>query len=261
MKPADYHFFTQTLVANLHNHPHVLGLVAAGSMANRDYQPDQWSDHDFFVIVTPGTQPQFKANLSWLPFANDIVLSFVETAHGMKVLYRFGHLLEFAVFAPDEVQQARVNRYAVLIDKGDIATLFARLAVKTAASLQSNLPSDHSLVGQFLANLFVGVGRHARGEQISGRIFVGTHALSHLLKLLIRLYPANEKGVLDNLDPYRRFERVYPDMGRQLNEALNQSTPEAALRILSLSETWLSEKMLHFPQTAVSTLKTTFEQL
>jgi hypothetical protein len=26
----------------------VLGLVAVGSMAARDYEPDEWSDHDFF---------------------------------------------------------------------------------------------------------------------------------------------------------------------------------------------------------------------
>ncbi|MCI0417100.1 hypothetical protein L0222_30385 [bacterium] len=34
----------------------VLGLVALGSMAAQDYVPDQWSDHDFFVIVRSGHQ-------------------------------------------------------------------------------------------------------------------------------------------------------------------------------------------------------------
>jgi len=132
---------------------------------------------------------------------------------------------------------------------------------ETAVSLQSNPSSDLSLYGQFLANLFVGVGRHARGEQISGRIFVNTYALGHLLKLLVRHYPADQINLLDNLDPYRRFERVYPEMGHQLNEALNQPTLPAALCTLSLSKTWLSEKISHFPIEAVSTLKTYIEQI
>ncbi|KAA3664306.1 MAG: hypothetical protein DWQ04_06400 [Chloroflexi bacterium] len=260
MKLADFNHFTQTLTTNLSNHPHVLGLVAAGSMANQACQPDKWSDHDFFVIVSPGTQPEFKTDLSWLPQADEIVLAFEETTHGMKVLYSFGHLLEFAIFEPNELQQARINRYAVLIDNGDFSALFAKLERETAVSLHTNPPSDHSLYGQFLANLFVGVGRHARGEHISGRIFVNTYALGHLLKLLVRHYPANNKNLLDNLDPYRRFERVYPEMGHQLNKALNQPTPQATLSILSLSKIWLSEKISHFPIEAIVTLKTYIKQ-
>ena len=261
MKLADYHQFTQTLTTNLRDHPHVLGLIALGSMANQDYQPDNWSDHDFFVIVTPGTQPQFKNDLSWLPNSDEIVLAFAETAHGMKVLYQFGHLLEFAIFEASELDLARVNRYAVLIDKADIGRMIAERARETAVTSQSNPPTDHNLYGQFLTNIFVGVGRHARGEQISGRIFVTAYAINHLIRLITRHYDAPEKGVLDNLDPYRRFERVYPQMGQQLNDTLNQSTPEAALGLLSLSEIWLSDKITHFPQTAVSTLKTYIEKI
>ena len=253
---TSFNQFTQQLVKNLENNPHVLGLVAAGSMANQDYQPDEWSDHDFFVIVVPGSQPQFKADLSWLPQSDEIVLAFAETAHGMKVMYRFGHLLEFAIFTPDEVQEAKVNRYAILIDKGEFASLFARLREETAVSIQTNPPSDHSLYGQFLTNLFVGVGRYARGEKISGRIFINTYALGHLLKLLVRHDSADEKGLLDNLDPYRRFERVYPEVGNQLNKALNLPPPLTALELLGISETQLAEKIPHFPNEAVSILKT-----
>ena len=255
MNQSDFNQFTQQLVANLVDHPQVLGLVAAGSMANQDYKPDEWSDHDFFLIVEPGAQPKFKADLSWLPFNKQVVLTFKETAHGMKVLYRFEHLLEFAIFEPDEVKEAKVNRYEILIDKTDFTTLFERLREETAVSVQTNPPTDHSLLGQFLANLFVGIGRYARGEQISGRIFINTYAVGHLLKLLVRHYPTAEKDILDNLDPYRRFERVYPQMGKQLNDALKENPVDAAEKLASLAESWLSNQIDPFPKDAISTLK------
>lgn len=259
MKLVNFNQFTNALTVKLAKHPNVLGLVALGSMANKAYPPDQWSDHDFFVIVTPGTQPHFKADLSWLPHSEQIVLAFEETAHGMKVLYEFEHLLEFAIFEPNEVPQTRINQYAMLIDKGDFSALFAELARETAVSAAYNSPTDHSLYGQFLANLFVGVGRCARGEQLSGRTFVKTYALGHLLKLLVRHYPSTRQSLLDNLDPYRRFERVYPEMGQHLNQALNSPTPQAAFKLISLSEIWLFPKIENFPNKAANILKTYIE--
>ncbi|MCA9929712.1 MAG: hypothetical protein KC419_14595 [Anaerolineales bacterium] len=255
MKKAEFDQLTTTLTNNLNNHPDVLGLVACGSMADQDYRPDPWSDHDFFVIVKTGTQSQFKQDLSWLPYADQIVLSFQETEHGMKVLYRFGHLLEFAVFAEEDLDVVRLNRFATLIDKAAVDQVMTERARETAVSAAANPTSDHSLLGQFLANIFVGVGRYARGEQISGRIFVNTYAVGHLLKLLTRHFDAPEKSVLDNLDPYRRFERVYPEIGRQLNGALNRPTLPAASALLSLSETLLSDKISQFPHDAVMTIR------
>jgi hypothetical protein len=39
-----------------------------------------------------------------------------ETEHGLKVLYRGGHLLEFTVFSENELQMARLNRYRILAE-------------------------------------------------------------------------------------------------------------------------------------------------
>ena len=36
-------------------------------MADRDYSPDEWSDHDFFLISQPGEQEALRQDLSWLP--------------------------------------------------------------------------------------------------------------------------------------------------------------------------------------------------
>lgn len=113
MTPEAYSAFTEKLKESLSNDDRVLGLIAVGSMARVDYEPDQWSDHDFFVITRPGQQEFFRSNYSWLPPHRKIVFTFRETAHGVKVLYEDGHLLEFAVFDLEELYLARVNRVRV----------------------------------------------------------------------------------------------------------------------------------------------------
>ena len=55
MEPPDIEAFTEGLVATLTADGRVLGLVALGSMAATDRSPDVWSDHDFWVVVVPGT--------------------------------------------------------------------------------------------------------------------------------------------------------------------------------------------------------------
>ncbi len=67
MDLKQYRTFTATLTETLAVDGRVVGLIALGSMAEQDYPPDRWSDHDFFVITEPGAQEAFRADLSWLP--------------------------------------------------------------------------------------------------------------------------------------------------------------------------------------------------
>ena len=132
MDPQAYDAFTAALREALARRPDVLGLVALGSMAGRDYQPDEFSDHDFFVVVEPASAEPMRQDLSWLPRADAVLLSFRETAHGLKVIYDDGHLLELAVFTPQELALARVNRYRVLLDRADVTTRMEAVAQDTA---------------------------------------------------------------------------------------------------------------------------------
>ena len=100
MDRASYDAFAADLTAALEARPEVLGLVAAGSFASG---PDEWSDHDFLVIASPSATAALRADPSWLPHHERLVLHFRETAHGMKGVYDDGHLVEYAVFAPDEI--------------------------------------------------------------------------------------------------------------------------------------------------------------
>jgi hypothetical protein len=251
MDPGEYERFTRDLEERLSADPRVLGLVAVGSMARRpEHLPDRWSDHDFFVVVASGTQESFRSDLGWLPRHRQISLSFRETAHGVKVVFRDGHLIEFAVFDPDELGVARVNRYRVLFDRERIAERLVRVAQETAA--RAAPPSDEWLVGQFLTSLLVGVGRHYRDERLSGRQLVQKSALGHLIVLFTRHADSREKARLDSLDPLRRFETVFPSLGRRLDPVVRLETPELARALLEIA---IEELPGRIPESAVATVR------
>ncbi len=133
MNPQEYHAFTATLHLTLEADPRVLGLMAAGSMADQSHPPDQWSDHDFWVIVEPDTATWFHTHSDWLPDNDAIVLYFQEAHGGLKAVYRSGHLLEFAVSARENLLTAKVNDYRLLIDRIDLAADLRRMHQDTVA--------------------------------------------------------------------------------------------------------------------------------
>lgn len=231
----DYRAFTAELVARLEPDARVIGVVAAGSMAERDYAPDEWSDHDFLVITVPDVQEEVRSDLSWLPRAEEIALSFRETAHGLKVIYGDGHMLEFAVFDLDELGLAALNRTRVLLDRGGVQ---ARLDESTRGREQ---PADDFLFGMTVTGALVAAGRGRRGETLSAQFFV-MQALRHLCALLARVMPAPNASVLDDLDGLRRFERVYPELGAELAELARRSPVDAAAALLDVAERELRQK-------------------
>lgn len=248
MNTGDYARFTEDLKSALEAHPKVRGLVALGSMSHRDYQPDQYSDHDFFVIVEPGTQEEFRTGLGWIPSADRIVLSYRETMHGLKVLMEGPHLLEFAVFDPDEVSLARVNRYRVLLDR---CGLEARLAACRQATIEGSTRGardDNFHAGQVATILYVGLCRHRRGEGLSGHHMVRDAVFYHLLPLLAKHLPSGQKALLDDLDVFRRFDLVFPSIAAELHGLLVQDVPSAAMGILELAERELGAAIPGFPR-------------
>jgi hypothetical protein len=246
MTPAAYEDFTERLRLRLEREPDVLGLVALGSMSGEGAPADAWSDHDFFVVVAPGTQERFRTDLAWLPDAGSVALAFRETAHGLKVLFESGHLAEFAVFDPEELHLARVNRYRVLLDRADVARRMAQVRAATAAIAPAD---DRHQLGQFLTNLLVGVGRWRRGERLSGDLLVRSGALGHLLRLLAARVPADDPAAVDGLDPFRRVERAWPRIAAGIHAALEGDTPSAAAGLLEIARRELRDR-LEWPATA-----------
>lgn len=253
-----YRSFTHQLRARLESDGRVLGLVALGSMAELGRTPDAWSDHDFFVITVAGVQESFRQDLGWLPHSERIVLKVRETAHGLKVFLDDGHLLEFAIFDEAELHLARVNDYRVLLDRAHVEADLRHLRERSAAEAAS-FDAERAFA-LFLSALWVGAGRTARGEVLSGSSFIKQHALGHLLRILAHCLPSGSETRLDNLDPFRRFEREFPEQGRTLHRLLLQDPGPCARQLLAFAEEQLAHRMEHYPARAVQVIRNQLEQ-
>jgi lincosamide nucleotidyltransferase len=179
-------------------------------MADRDYAPDEWSDHDFLVITGADGQEQLRTDLSWLPWFERIVMSFRETDHGLKVVYDDGHMLEFAVFDLEELGLAGLNRYRVLFDRGGVEERIAEIR-----AVPRPQRDDEHLFGMVVTAALVAGGRGRRGEVLSASFLV-TWGLTYLTRLISRHVPAENASLLDEFDSLRRFERVYPELAAEL---------------------------------------------
>lgn len=217
-------------------------------MAQVDYGPDEWSDHDFFVIVESGAQEEFRRDFFWLPSPADIIFSFRETEHGVKVVYKNGHLLEFAVFDERELALARVNRFRVLFDRRNASRKMAEIREKTEESMRYSNDSDAYLFGQFITNILVGVGRYKRGERLSAHKFVKNSALHNLIILLSKHIDSENRHLSDNIDNLRRFEKVYPGIGAGINAMLLLDIPECARKMIELAHETLSSRIPGYPE-------------
>jgi len=248
----DFRAFTSALVDRAAADERVVGLVAVGSMAERDYAPDEWSDHDFFLVTQPGEQDAFRSDLSWLPRADEIVLSFRETEHGLKVIYQDAHLIEFAVFSVEELRVAPVDRHRVLLDRGGVAEGLVVTSREQGSPPRRDGARAFDLL---LSHVLVGAGRHRRGEILSGGLFVRSLAVSDLVSLVTATLPAENATLLDGLDPLRRFELVYPEIAREIDELSRAETVVAARGMLALAERELRSTRPELPWHALDVVR------
>jgi hypothetical protein len=245
MHPADYARFTAELVESLQRDPRVLGIVALGSMAEVSRRPDRWSDHDFFVVTTPGAQEGYRLSTVWLPDASRVALQFRETAHGCKAIYDDGHLAEYAIFDVEELTLARVNDWRVLLDRERIEERMRAVEEATRHLTQQQQAPAGKLAVECLSNLLVAGLRARRGERISARLFLG-HAVTRLAGVLAATSP--QSAALDSLDPSRRLESAFPDEAAAITSALRMSEEEAVIALLALTRAALPDL---FPERAV----------
>lgn len=250
MTPEQYERFSQVLIEKAAQIEDVLGVVFLGSAAAA-HRRDEWSDHDVFLVVKPGVQEHYRQELSWLPDTDQIVLRYRETAHGVTVIYEYGHLIEFAVFDPDELAVVRGNDYAVVLDKADIT---ARMDAAVSQT-KDEVVDVGAAVRHLMQIVFAGVGRWARGEKISAHAFVRMYALRRLLQVLPIVLQAENRHKLDNLDPYRRFEQVLPELGAQIDALLRQDIPACALGYLTLLEEHVKPRISDYPTEVAAVIR------
>jgi hypothetical protein len=241
--------YTEDLTEKCRNTPSVIGLVLVGSVADTA-RVDQWSDHDFFVITETGAQESLRQDLSWLPNFENIAFSFRETAHGLKVVYRTGGVLEFAIFDTEELRICAVNHNRLAFGTPEVAE-----ALKTASDRTAIIPIGDSLrdFRLFLSLLVIGVGRARRGELLTAGEGIRSYALGALLKVFSREFPEDPR--LDKLDAFRRFEFVHPELGAKIAQTLQLPPESVAKGLLSVAEENLPLIWMNFPKEEVLAVK------
>jgi len=250
--PADP--FIDALVRGLSADPRVVGLVLAGSSAETSRR-DRWSDHDFLVITDDGTPEGYRTDLSWLPQGerlpdgDTLAFWFRETPHGLKALYRSGLLLEFAVFDRAEFAGCALNHYAVVIDRGGIADLAREVHARTAGATHASAPDPLASLRAFLSLVYIGTGRARRGERLSANVFIRDYATAHLLRLLRAVVLGEDPAtaMLDDLDPWRRFEQAAPHLAAAIDAALALPIEEVGPTLLRVADPVLRDRWPEYP--------------
>lgn len=231
--------YQEQLLQSVSKFDDVIGLVFLGSAAETT-RVDQFSDQDFFLVVKNGAGENFRQDLRWLPNHLAIAFSPRETAHGLKVVYQDGDLLEFAVFEDSELELASANDYRVVLDRQDISARMKQIALRS-------LPKPFDFEANFelcLSLLLIAVGRARRGEQIAATQHIN-YALNHALMLIRAAIPVKNQAS-DSLNSFRRFEFDYPELGAKLNAILGLEPELAGRKLfdLLLDTLPLSEKQL-----------------
>ena len=241
--------YSDRLLTRVASRDDVLGLVFLGSGADRD-RLDEWSDHDFFLVVAEGAQEGLRTTLDWLPDHQSIVLAARETEHGLKVVHADGHVLEFAVATLAELATFSANSWVVILDRGGVADTMGEIAARPKPG---DTADDGRDIRLFLTLLLIGTGRARRGELLTAGESVREYALGHLLSVWRRRLPTPDAPKLDNLDVRRRFELVYPDA--EIASLLERDPESAARALLDLAERRLAPGWHEWPTDAVSAVR------
>jgi hypothetical protein len=247
---AAFDALTQRIVDRVKDDDRVLGLVMLGSAGNLERR-DEWSDHDFFLITRPGEQETFRSYLWWLADEDEVAGAIRETAHGVQVILNEGHLLEFAVFDPDEIALARINDRYVVLDKADITSRIESLAAFTDSVVHFRPVGESAFL--LASHVLIGVARFRRGEVTAARKRLTAIAVPELTSALLQHHKSLPP---DPLDLSRRIEKVLPDEAAAIESALARTDLAlAGNELLDVAELALGSRP-DFPQATFDAVRT-----
>jgi hypothetical protein len=175
----------------------VLGLGSAGMETSRF---DEHSDIDFFLVVDDAeTKDGYLADVAWLGgFGGLLAYSFVNDRNGRKALFDDGLFVEYAIFTPSELALLPIQGARVV---------WSRPSFATPATMPPPVPSIDTVefhVNEALTNLYVGLHRHLRGEDLTAMRFIQVYAVDRVLALT-RL---SHTSALDRPDPFEPTRRI-----------------------------------------------------
>jgi hypothetical protein len=260
MTPEEYERFTASVRTCLEADARVLALVALGATAV-PARRDGYSDHDFWVVVAPGSKAGFLEDLSWLPDGEERVAAIRIGSNGDIVLYSSGHIVEYVVSEPEDLAQGKLDAYSVLFDRGGIQDRLEEIAGRSSfrSTRLDNRPQTEVLL--LLVMLLTGARRAARGEHLSAHKYIAYFALDWLLGLLIDREPMADPTLIDRLDPWRRFDQIHPALAGELLAAVQLPTIEAAMRLLDIGERELRGVLPEYPERAAGVVRSELRRL
>lgn len=223
------------------------GLVLLGSSSDAaEHRRDEWSDHDFFMLARPGSEAAVRDVEAWLPDPERLVLVAREGDIGFAAVYDDGHVFEFAAATAEELSGALATEdVGIPVDDGTAAQLVAASQARVLAAPAPDPVNDARLV---LVKLLIGVGRERRGESLVAGQFVHAWAVNHFARAVRARIPVD--GSRDAIDPVRRFERDYPELGARLRAALGAPVEQAARGMFDLLRETLEPGWDAFPSRA-----------
>lgn len=219
------------IAASLSRRPTARALIGLGSVGLELDRLDKYSDLDFFAIVQVGSKPDYLADLSWLSDVAPIAYAFQNTVDGYKVLYADGVFCEFAVFDEDELQTAVFTPGRIIWKAEGVPDT---IAIPKQTPQPQEPPSTEWLLGEALTNLYIGLCRERRGEQLSAARFIQSHAVDRIVELAERVEAVNPAAA-DSFDRTRRVEGRIPALTEVLPSMLQgyDRNRESALAALS----------------------------
>ncbi|AEI42891.1 hypothetical protein [Paenibacillus mucilaginosus] len=210
-------------------------LLGLGSVGMETERLDEYSDLDFFVIVKPGYKERYIRQLDWLEEVYPLAYSFRNTDDGCKILFDDGIYGEYAIFEERELESCHYAEGRVVWKAPSYTRVdFAKPSRPAPRLIEDSL--DHPL-NEALTNLYVGLGRYARGEKLTATRFVQSYAVGSILSVL-HLLETEEPYFPDVFGLERRLEKRYPRFAANLGEMIQgyDRVPESALCILQYIE-------------------------
>lgn len=211
-----------------------LALLSLGSAGVEINRLDDYSDIDFFLIVETGYKDAFIAKLDWLTDVSAPGFYFKNTKDGYKFLYQDGIFCEFAVFEPSEMASAVFSKGKLLWHSEDFDT---SLCEPKSSRTPWQPESLEWAFNEALTCLYVGLGRYARGEKLSGTRFVQSYAVD-LILAASSMISGEPPTSADEFQHERRYEIHYPEIAKHLPSMIQgyDHTKASALEILNFIE-------------------------
>jgi hypothetical protein len=235
--------YTARLEAVARGDDRVLGLVLLGSGADPS-RIDEWSDHDFALIVSPEAVAAFRGSVGWIPDAPDLAVLGREWHDGFKGIFDDGRVIEFAVTDLASLRTFPMAVARVVFDRtGDVSTA-VDAAIGSTSTRGTSGPAG--LAAAMLTEILVGVGRLRRGERLSGADVIRSGAALSFVDLWLAVRRPGDRHP-DPFNGWRRIESVDAAVTAGLEQLLAQDAESAARGILELAETEIAAGWADWP--------------